>query len=324
MTHRMIALTALIAASAIVPAFGQNADLAFKPAADGWLSFDTGVVKGKLQADGKSQGMPTFIDVKTGTDLAYGGGNPGILSFYRLFSAGKRWFIENGGHTFREWPQTVKVLPDGAGQICWPAHKDHPVEMTVAYRWVSPTTLDVETVVKPEIDMPAFEVFLSSYFNNDFQSRVYLQPARYAGGKPSFLVPEGSPLVTGTYLAFPRDLHAARIVYDGRWEQGHSPVQWSITKYMAAPLALMRDAKHDITFVQMARPQDCFAVLMPYTLTPPDGVAGHRSIYLSLFGGDLKAGQTARALMRMVVDRGITDQKALDLYNAYIEETKGK
>ena len=99
----------------------------------------------------------------------------------------------------------------------------------------------------------------------------------------------------GTYLAYPRDLRAARMIYDGRWEQGHSPVQWSVTRFLAAPLSLMRDAKRDVTFVLMARPEDCFAVAMPYNKEPPDGVAGHRSMYFSLFGGDLKAGQPARA-----------------------------
>jgi len=323
MRHRLIGIvtlaTGLWAMSAL---HAEPPMLSFKPAGDGWAAFDTGVVRGKLQADGKSQGMPTVVDVTTGTELAYGGGNPGLLSFYRLFSSGKRWGDMQRGDTFRGWPQTVRVLPDGAAQIHWPGHTDHPVEMTATFRWISPTTLDLETVVKPQVDMPAFEVFLSSYFNDRFRNFVYVAPPRHGGGKPCLMVPQGSPLVSGTYLAFPRDLRAAQMIYDGRWEQGHNPVHWSVTRFLAGPLAMMRDAKSDITFVQMSRPQDCFAVEMPYYLDPPDGVAGHHSIYMSLFGGDLKTGQTAKAVVRMVVDRGITDEKALELYNAFVAQTK--
>jgi hypothetical protein len=87
-------------------------------------------------------------------------------------------------------------------------------------------------------------------------------------------------------------------------------------------MALRRDEKADLTCLVMSRPEDCFAVLTPYNVTPPDGVAGHYSMYFSLFGGDLKAGQTARALVRMAVDRGITDQRAVELYQEFIAEKK--
>jgi len=321
--HDSVVIPSLIISLLTATAAAESADPRFKPVGEGWFAFDTGVVKGRLQCDGKSQGMPSFVDVKTGTELAYGGGNPGIMSFYRLFSAGKRWGDMQKGDTFRGWPQTSQLLSDGGVSIHWPAAEDHPVEVTATFRWVDPSTLDVETVVKPKVAMPAFEIFISSYFSNSFQNFVYVQPPRFAPGKPHFLAPHGDPMVIGTYMAYPRDLRAAQMIYDGRWEQGHSPVQWSVTRFIAAPLALMRDGKSDITVVQMTRPQDCFAVEMPYNLTPPDGVAGHRSIYFSLFGGDLKAGESARALTRTIVGRDITDEKALEAYATFVGQTKG-
>lgn len=318
MQHPFVLASMFILLLGAPPLSAGSADLAFEEAGEGWLAFDTGVVRGKLQADGKSQGMPTFVDVKTGTELAYGGRNPGILSFYRLLSAGKRW-VENRGHTFRQWPQTVKVLADGSAQVRWPSQEEHPVEVTATFRWISPTTIDCLVEAKPDIAMQDFEVFLSSYFNGNFESRVYVQSPLHARGNPYFLDPVGGPLVLGTYLTFPKDLRAAQMTYDGRWEQGQNPVQWSVSLFMAEPLALMRDSKSDITFVQMCRPEDCFAVRMPYNLTPPDGVAGHHSIYLSLFGGNVRAGQTVRALVRMIVDRGITDEKALEAYRSFVK-----
>ncbi len=301
---------------------GASPDLTFKATGEGWFAFDTGVVRGKLRADAKSQGIPTFADVKTGRELAYGGGNPGILSFYRLFSSGKRWGDMKRGDTFRGWPKTAKRLDDGSVQVHWPGKDDHPVETTATFRWSRPDTLDLVTAVKPQIDLPEFEIFLSSYFNRDFQNQVYVKAPRFEAGKPYFLAPVCNPLVIGTYLAYPRDLHAARMIYDGRWEQGHSPVQWSVTRFLVAPLGLMHDAKNDITFVLMARPDECFAVLMPYNKTPPDGVAGHRSMYFSLFGGDLKAGKVARARSRLVVGRGITEARAVELYETFLKETE--
>jgi len=299
-----------------------EADLSFKPAGEGWFAFDTGAFKGKLQADGKSQGIPTFIDGSTNTELAYGGTNPGILSFYRVFSAGKRWGDPQKGDTMRQWTQVCKVLPGGSVEVFWPAADDHPVEVRATFTWVDPGTIEVVTTATPRIDMPKFEIFISSYFNNDFQNYVYVAPPRHAGGKARFLCPTHSELIDGTYTAFPRDLPSAQMIYDGRWEQGHSPVQWSITQLLAAPVCLMRDAKKDITFVKMSRPQDCFAIEMPYFKSPPDGIAGHRSLYMSLFGGDLRAGQSAKTCVRLVVGRGLSNEKVLGLYEAFIKGAK--
>lgn len=302
--------------------WGAQPEIVFTPTGDGWFTFDTGLFRGKLCADAKNQGMPTFVDVKTGEELAHGGGNPGLLSYYRLFSSAKRWGDPKRGDTFRGWPKSAKALPDGAAQIHWPVGDDHPVEVTATYRWTGSNTLDLETVAKPTIDLPEFEIFLSSYFNPNFKNYVYIQAPRFQSGQPYFLCPTANDQIVGTYMAYPRDLHAARMIYDGRWEQGHSPVQWSITRFLAAPLTLMHDEKSGITFVQMARPEDCFAVEMPYHKVPPDGVAGHHSIYFSLFGGDLKAGKPVRARLRMVVDRNITQTRAVELYRAFCEESR--
>ncbi len=320
MLLRMAVACVLVSGALTGPA--QAGGLAFEPAERGWFAFDTGLYKGKLRADGNSQGLPTFVDAKTGTELAHGGGNPGILSLYRLFSSGKRWGDMKTGDTFRGWPQQAARLDDGSVRIVWAPADDHPVEVTAIYRWRSPSTLDLDVTATATTDLPEFEIFLSSYFNGSFKNAVYVNAPRFRAGKPYFLSPVANDLVIGTYLAYPRDLHAARMIYDGRWEQGHSPVQWSITRFLAAPLGLMHDAKSDLTFVFMARPDECFAVLVPYNKTPPDGVAGHHSIYFSLFGGDLKAGKAARSRCRMVVDRGISHDRAVALYQTFLEQVK--
>jgi len=56
----------------------------------------------------------------------------------------------------------------------------------------------------------------------------------------------------------------------------------------------------------------------------PFGAEGHRSLYLSLFGRDLKSGETATARTRLVIRRGLTDDQAVALYKSYRKETAGK
>jgi hypothetical protein len=52
---------------------------------------------------------------------------------------------------------------------------------------------------------------------------------------------------------------------------------------------------------------------------PEDGVAGHHSTYLSLFGADLKPGQTAEAHLRLVVGK-FTPAQALDRYQEFLRK----
>ena len=300
-----------------IPLMAESADLSFRDDGNGFFSFDTGEVKGKLRADNESQGIPTLVDIETGTELAYGQGNPGILSYYRIFSANKRW-----GDSARGWPKSSKLLPDGAVRIEWPSHNDHPFEMTAIYRWRSPNTLDLETIVKPDRDMQKFEVFLSSYFRNAFKSLVYVKRTLHAPGAPFFLSADVNDLVVGTYLAFPRDRRAAQIIYDGRWEYEPHPVHFSVAKFLAYPLCMKQDARNGITILTMSRPEDCFAIETPYNMDPPDGIAGHYSLYLSLFGKDIKAMQTVRAHTRLIIGRDISQQDGINLYHQFIKEKK--
>jgi len=296
---------------------GESADLAFKVAGKGLFSFDTGAVRGRLRADNQSQGISTLVENETGMELAYGQNNPGILSYYRVFSTNKRW-----GDSARGWPKSSNLLPDGAVEIHWPSQEDRPFEMTAIYRWRSPNILDLETTVKAEKDLEKFEVFLSSYCKKNFKSLVYVRRTIHSPGAPFFLSADVNDLVLGTYLAFPRDRKAAQMIYDGRWDYEPHPVHFSVTKFFAYPLCMKRDARSDITILLMSRPEDCFAIETPYNMDPPDGIAGHYSLYMSLFGEDIKAGQTVRAHTRLVVGRAITEQDAVGLYSDFISEKK--
>lgn len=318
--NRVVSLIALlVVASSLwgvtVTAGAESPNLAFRPAGDGYFEFDTGTVKGKIRLDGRSQGIASLVDVESGVDVAHGGNLPGIFSFYRIFSTDTRY-----GHAARDWPTVSKILPDGALEVRFPPAEDHPLEMTAIYRWTAPDALDLETTVTPQRDMPRFEVFLSSYFAKDMRALVYVKPNFHGGGKPQLLPADVNPLVDGTYLMFPRDRASALMIFDRRWEHPPNPVQWSVTRRLAGPLAVRRNEQTGLAAAIMAPPEHCFAVATPYNKTPPDGVAGHNSTYLSLFGRDLKTGQSARARCRLVVARKLTDDRAIELYEKYRKE----
>jgi hypothetical protein len=66
----------------------------------------------------------------------------------------------------------------------------------------------------------------------------------------------------------------------------------------------------------MSPPQDCFAVLTPFEAEP------HRSMYLSLFGKNLKAGESARARARLVIGTGLAGETIDRLYSDYLRQSR--
>ena len=298
--------------------WGQSPDLAFKADKADEFTFNTGPLSGKAKVDPQRQGIISLIDGATGTELTKGGTDFGLFSHYRMLGPNSRW-----GAIIWQWPKSAKVLADGGLQIDWSAADDHPAELAAIFRWAAPDTLDVETIIKPQKDMPKLEIFVGSYFKPDAKGYVYLSPARYGPAGPGELVAcDINALMVGTYLSFPRDLAAAQLVYDGRWDQGLHPVQWSITRYLAGPLSVRQDAKSGVSILLMSRPQDCFAINCSYNPPPADGVANHFSTYLSLFGRDVKAGETAKACSRLGVRKNLAPADAIKVYEDFVKGKK--
>jgi hypothetical protein len=230
------------------------------------------------------------------------------LSHYRLLDGEARY----GGGAW-DWSSEAKSLADGAVEAAWSADPGHPFDMKAVYRWKAPNVLDVVTSVTSPKDLNRFEVFLASYFHGFPESLVYVKGCAQTGGKPGLLQ---AVRANGDWQMFPRDEAALKILGDGRWKRPPNPVGWKIMPPLAAPLAVRRDAKTGLTALVMAPAHDCFAVSTPY------GEEGHRSIYLSLLGRDLKAGQTATARSRLVIGRNISDEQAVAVYQAYLKEAR--
>ncbi|NQT17858.1 MAG: hypothetical protein HQ582_34210 [Planctomycetes bacterium] len=289
--------------------------LGFQAAEEGgFYTFDTGVLRGRVRLNGKSQGITEVVHCPSETSMAAGGRLPGLMSYYRIFSGDTRF-----GHAARDWPTTVEVRDDGALEVFWPAADEHPLEMTALYRFRRPDTLDVTTTVKPLVDMPAFEVFLSSYYEKAFRARVYVKPDGEPDAVPRFVPIDRTPDAAGGYVMFPRDELGLRLIRDGRWTVPPSPVDWDVIRWLAAPLVMRRDESTGLAALMMSPPEDCFAISSSWNPTSPDA-GGYRSLYLSFYGRDLKAGQTARARSRLVVAKGFSDEQVVKRYEEYLDE----
>jgi hypothetical protein len=308
MTQTMLFVATVLSLGNLATGQEKSPKLAFVANDKGEYTFDTGVLRGTLRQGGKAQGLSSVIYIPTGARLDR---SMGLLSHYRVFTTNQRY-----GVGAWDWPSTAKRLPEGAVQVTWPEAADRPFSMAALYRWRDPQTIDVETTVTARKDVNGFESFLASYFEEAFPTPcVYVNENPEAQGKSSLL---SARKTYGDWQMFPRDEWVLPMIRDGRWGLQPNPVNWSIMPRLAAPLGLRRGATGNLTAILMAPPQDCFAIATPY-----EGES-HYSLYLSLFGRDLKAGQTTKARTRLVIAAGISDKQAISLYQEYMKELSAK
>lgn len=264
-------------------------------------AFDTGIVRGQLRSQGRSLGLMPLTHGSEEHPIAQG---YGVCSHYRLLDAQHRY-----GQGAWDWPSRAKLREDGSVAVSWSPDDRHPLAMRAEYRWQAANVLDLATTLTAQRDLQRIEVFLASYFAGFPHSHVYVQSA--ADGKAGFVEAAEQE---GVWQMFPRDAAAVEIIQDGRWQRPPNPVDWKIRPALAAPLAMRRDPDSGLTALLMAPPDDCFAVATPHS------GEGHRSIYLSLLGVGLAAGESATARSRLVIQRGMSDQQAIACYQRYLRE----
>ena len=279
-----------------------NGKLAFSVSGTNEFTFDTGVLAGKLRSGGKSKGLSPVVHLPTGLTLD---SSMGLFGHYRVFSTNKRYSTAAW-----DWPSEANLRPDGSVEVHWPSAEDRPFELRAVYRWAAPDTLDLETIVQAKADLPKFESFLASYFSGGFtNASVYVR----SNGLPWF---EPADKSYGVWQAFPRDDQAVSIIQDGRWKIPPSPVDWVIRPRLASPLAVRGCPANGLRAVIMSPPSDCFGVLTPF-----EG-EGHRSMYLCLFGKDLKPGESAKAMARLVIGTNLANDTLDTLYADYLRQLR--
>ena len=263
----------------------------------GEFTFDTGVLRGKLHASGKSIGLSEVVHVPSGRRLDR---SMGLFSIYRVFTRAARF-----GTGAWDWPSDATLRDDGSVEINWRPDRSRPFHLQATYRWRDESTVGMETAVTPSADLAGFEVFLASYFSESFSNAlVYARAA--AGDVSPILVPVGQR--AGTWQIFPRDAAAVSVISDGRWRINPNPIEWAIQPEYALPLAIRRHPVSGLGALIMAPMMDCFAVATPHQTEP------HYSTYLCLFGRDLKSGSTVRARAALAFTGKFSEGELKEIY----------
>jgi hypothetical protein len=255
---------------------------------DGGFSLDTGLLRGRLRAGGQSLGLTRVQHVPTGLRIDR---SQGWLSHYCVFTPGIRY-----GAGAWDWPSTAALRPDGSVTVNWPVAEARPFGLQAHYKWVSGRAIEVQTTVHAARDVQGFETFLASYLDVGF-TNAFVRVLAQENASPTWIRLEPR---LGDWLMFPRDADARRLSEDGRWTLEPHPVAWVLPAGFATPQpAAARQARAAGLSVELAATDDgCFAVASPHELE------GHYSTYFSLFGRDFRAGESARATVRLSLVRG--------------------
>jgi hypothetical protein len=266
------------------PSAQAATSLRFAAGEKGEFRFDTGVLKGELRADGKSKGFTSVIHTPSG--MRVDRNTMGLLSPYRVFTTNHRY-----GTAAWDWTSEARIQDDGSVAVVWRAEKDRPFELRAKYIVENSNTLAVTFEVKAVEALPGFEVFLASYFDTPFTNAMVWARATN-GGAARWVAATPD---RGDWQTLPRDDSAAPLFQDGRWKIEPNPVEWRLLEKFAEPKAMRRAGPNGLAALLSADPRDCFAISMPQQ------AEGHYSLYFSLFGTTVAAGETATAKVRMQI-----------------------
>ncbi len=260
-----------------------KARLRFEPDGLGGFVFHTGVLRGRLHAGGASLGLTEVVHEPTGARLDQ---SKGLLSAYRVFANGRRF-----GAGAWDWPSVATAREEGSVEVRWVEDPERPFSLRAVYRILRPAILSVELGVGAREPLRGFEVFLASYFDPAFSNAFVLVKG------PRDDVFAHATRERGEWQMYPRDAAARALAEDGRWQLEPHPVTWSFPAELAGPVirAHRRAWGRGVLATFDATPEDCFALAMPHQTEP------HYSIYLSLLGRNLAAGQEARARVNLVI-----------------------
>ena len=270
------------------------------------LAFDTGVVKGSLQKDGRGEALKpiTFVEPNVAIDS-----NHGLFVPYRFLTPQRRY-----GFGSWEWPRTGNLLDNGAAELNWAGAPDRPFNFSTIYQWRSADTLDLTVFFTPQTNLDKFELFLGSYFQKFSKAKAYAQDA--GNGNAGFVEWAGDK--ARDMQVFPRSEQVLPMINDGRWTFPPYPQHLAIRPTLAAPLGMKVQPESGVTVLIMSPPEDCFAVSMAQQ------GAQANALYLSLFGKDVKQGETLTGHARLIFGRNISDTQALQKYAEYLQDAKNQ
>ena len=307
----------LLAASA----FGQTSEICRWDAAKKELTFSLSRLSGVLSCDlsashGKSHHFSKVMHTPSNTLVSPDVGGmvkAGLLNYFRV--------VTRGGYLteLRVESATLKPTQDGITFI-WEPTIRRQAKVTAQFTFRDPNIIDLDLRVETLAFYPGFEILLSAYMAPGFDGGAYVAKQEFGPNEPEQIRIQDQPMIHGLYPFFPRDEAGANLLTDGRHQKGRFPWRMAIGRRYGLPMAFFNQGPVDVLL--MGRPEDVYAVGATYKGDPDtDGVARHRSLYLSLFGEDFQPGEGRRTQMRMIIDDfGSDPKKHAELYQTFLKD----
>ncbi len=239
----------------------------------------------------------------------------GMLNFFRV--------LIRGGYLTELRAEKPEVRPekDGVTLTYLPTVR-RQAKVIIRFTFREPNIIDMDLSVEALANYPGFEILLSSYQAEGFVSGAYVAKKEFEPSEPEQIRIPDQPMIHGVWPFFPRDEAGANLLTDGRHQKGRWYWRMAIGRRYGFPMAFF--SKGDVDVLLMGRPEDVYAVGATYEGdAKTDNLAAHRSLYLSLLGEDLAAGETRRTQMRMIIDEfGSDPAKHAALYETFLREVE--
>jgi len=289
------------------------------------LAFSLSEISGILNCDitakhAKSHHFSNVIHKPTGMLVSPDGermAGAGMLNFFRV--------LVQGGYLTELRVEDPVFEPSADGlTMTWMPTIRRQAKVKVQFTFREPNIIDMDIWVETLTTYPAFEILASAYLSPGFESGVYVAKEEFGATDPEQIRIADQPMIHGVWPFFPRDEAGANLLTDGRHQNGRCFWRMAIGRRYGMPLAFF--SKNSVDAILMGRPEDVYAVGATYKGDEiNDNVAGHRSLYLSLFGEDFKAGEGRRTQIRMVIgDFGSNPEKHKELYQTFLRDVEWK
>jgi hypothetical protein len=241
----------------------------------------------------------------------------GMLNFYRVL-------IEAGYLTELRVEEPLLTPANDGITMTWMPTIRRQAKVVVKWTFKQPNIIDMDMSVETLTNYPGFEILLSSYHAEGFETGVYLAKKEFGPIEPEQVRPTYTPMIQGIYPFFPRNEAGANTLTDGRHQKGRWYWRMAIGRRYALPISFI--SKNGVDAILMGRPDDVYAVGASYEgNNANDNVAKHRCVYLSLFGDDFKAGEGRSTQMRMVIGKYNSNaEKHKELYQSFLKEQESK
>lgn len=240
----------------------------------------------------------------------------GMLNFYRV--------LIQGGFLTELRVEEPLLEPEIDGiTMTWMPTIRRQAKVKVKFTFRQPNIIDMDMWLETLSNYPAFEILLSAYLAEGFETGAYVAKQEFGPIEPQQIRIVDQPMIHGVWPFFPRNEAGANLLTDGRHQKGRWYWRMAIGRRYGLPLAFA--SKDSLDVLLMGRPDDVYAVGATYKGDKTDNVADHRALYLSLFGEDFKAGEGRHSQMRMVIGNyGSDAEKHMKLYQKFLKDQESK